>query len=56
MHDLLVTIQFETINIDPEVLKARIIAAIESGVLTLEDSVRESCEADPETVTVTVLD
>ena len=56
MHDLLVTIQFETINIDPEVLKARIIEAIESGDLTLENTLKELCAPDPETVTVTVLD
>tara|TARA_R100000231_G_scaffold113278_1_gene84079 strand:+ start:109 stop:276 length:168 start_codon:yes stop_codon:yes gene_type:complete len=55
MDTIRITIDFDT-NIDPETLRARVVAAIGRGEPALEDNVREYCEADPDTVTVTVLD
>ena len=55
MDTIRITIDFDT-NIDPEALRARVVAAIGRGEPALEDNVREYCEADPDTVTVTVLD
>ena len=55
MNTVRITIDFDT-NIDPETLKARVYAAIGRGEPALEDNVREYCEADPDTVTVTVIE
>ena len=55
-HTIRLTIDFETINIDADTLKSRIIAAIERGELCFENNLKESCEPDSDTVTVTVID
>ena len=55
-HTIRLTIDFETINIDADTLKARILSCIERGELNLEDNLKESCDPDPDTVTVTVID
>lgn len=55
MDTVRITIDFDT-NIDPETLKARVIAAIGRGEPALEDNVSEYCEADPDTVAATVID
>ena len=55
MDTIRITFEVDT-NIDPETLRARVVAAIGRGEPALEDNVREYCEADPDTVTVTVID
>ena len=55
MDTIRITIDFDT-NIDPETLKARVVAALGRGEPALEDNVSEYCEADPDTVTVTVIE
>ncbi len=56
MNTIRITIDIETINIDADTLKARIVAAIERGDLCFEDNLKESCEADPDSVAATVMD
>ena len=56
MNTIRLTIDFDTINIDADTLKSRIIAAIERGELCFENNLKESCEPDSDTVTVTVFD
>ena len=56
MNNIRISIDFETINIDAGTLKARIVYAILLGTLNLEDNHKESCEADPNSVTVQTID
>ena len=56
MNIIRLTIDFDTINVDADTLKARILECIELGELTLEENLKESCDPDPDTVTVTVID
>ena len=56
MNTMRLTIDFDTLNIDADPLKSRLIAAIERGELCFENNLKESCEPDSDTVTVTVID
>lgn len=51
-----ITIDFDTLHIDAETLKGRIQDAIGDGRLDFAGRLNEDCEADPDTVTATVID
>tara|TARA_R110002012_G_scaffold71021_4_gene182449 strand:- start:1838 stop:2005 length:168 start_codon:yes stop_codon:yes gene_type:complete len=55
MDTIRITIDFDT-NINHKTLKARVVEAINRGEPALENKVNEYCTADPDTVTVTVID
>ena len=56
MQDFTITFTVETINIDTETLRARLVEFIESGELELADNLKEHAEIAPETVKVTPLE
>ena len=56
MQDYLITFTVETVNIDAETLRARLVAFIESGALPLAESLREDAEVDPDTIEVSPID